>query len=97
MHVELILEPAGIQWDGDGCYEEPFRRTSWAIWSKGQMLAASGHSYRHRKDALAALERVTGGRVVYETLRGRQQPIGLTSAAPDSPYGARWTPIERVQ
>lgn len=94
MYVELILEPTVEQWDGDFYYEEPFRRTSWTIWSRGQMLACSGRSYRHRKDALAALERVTGGVVRYENVRGRRQPLGLDVGDWRSDD---WLSIERVQ
>ena len=92
MHVELILEEPALVNDSSVVEFEPFRRTSWGIWSRGQLLAVSGRSYRHRKDALAALEQVTGGRVVFENVRGRRVPVGLTRYRKGTPY----VPIERV-
>ena len=75
MHIELILEEPMFA-KRDGSHDlEPFRRTSWTIWSKGQPLAHSGHSYRHRSGALAALERVTGGAVAFA-------PVGETGWKP---------------
>lgn len=78
MHVELILDPPAPNFDDHDTYKiEPFRRTSWVLWSKGAMLAISGRPYRNRADALAALENVTGGRVTYER-RGRVRvPVAL--------------------
>ena len=96
MHVELILEPAAVDEDPEGSGQyvaEPFRRTSWAIWSKGQMLAISGHAYRHRKSALRSLEAVTGGQVQMARERedARAEPIALFR--PDGTV----LPIERLQ
>lgn len=90
MHVELILEEPALADDSQDVIFESFRRTSWAIWSKGKLLAVSGRSYRHRATALAALERVTGRSVQHEWAGG-WQPVALQGA------DGRRIPIERVR
>lgn len=91
MHVELILEEPAVD---EHDQVEPFRRTSWVLWSKGQILAISGHSYRHRKTALAALERVTGGQVFFE---GRQPDALTLRRGRGHSWVTEVVPIERVR
>lgn len=78
LHVDLILDPPALDVDDDDqVIVEPFRRTSWVLWSKGQILAISGRGYRNRSDALSALETVTGGRVSYVRSGRVRIPTGL--------------------